>query len=195
MLFTGRSADTAALRSLGLAGVPSCEQCGPCCEHTTVLRVMKMVLGVMMVATASPTCAFAIPRSCHPEGLIRLRGGGRKDTTLLDKGSSLLNEPSVRETLDAVLRETERGAAMLRKSLKPAGGPTTIDAVLSGAVLGVVTGKVLIGDPKLLAVTGAAAFSYAHQCPGQVPPQLRDASRRCSELAHEVRAYFTKGVA
>lgn len=127
--------------------------------------------------------------------LMRLRGGGTSSRGEGGDGiSALLRDPAVRDGVDSALRQAERGAAQLRRSLKPVlGGPTTTDAIFAGAAVGYGTGKILIGDPKLLAVVCAASFAYAHNYPERTVPQLRTAARRCSELAREAREYVTKG--
>lgn len=121
---------------------------------------------------------------------MRLRGGGKAK----GGGGFQIDDPQVRDAIDSVLRETERGAKALRKKIKPLiVGPTMTDAVFAGAAAGFATGKILFGDPKLLAMAGAAAFAYAHSNPENCPRYLRTASRRCSELTREAREFFTQG--
>ena len=121
---------------------------------------------------------------------LRLRGGASSHG-----GSTIfqIDSAALCNGVDAALRETERGAKALRKSLRPLiAGPTMTDALIAGAFTGFATGKILVGDPKLLAMAGSASFAYAHKYPLRVHPSLRKVSRRCSELAHEAREHFTK---
>jgi hypothetical protein len=112
--------------------------------------------------------------------LLRLRGGG--------SGSKpTLSADTVRKDLDSFLVQAERGLASVRKSIKPHTAPTTLDAAVAGAVCGFSCGRILIGDPTLLALVGASAFSYAHHYPSRANPRLLSISRRFAELAHEAR--------
>ena len=121
--------------------------------------------------------------------LMRLRGGRRGG----GGASALLDDPELRQSLDNVPRATEKGASQLRKNLKPLfGGPTATDYAFSGAFVGFATGKILIGDPKLLAVAGASAFAYSHRWPEKTDRRLRAFARRAAELTHEARTHFTQ---
>ena len=91
-----------------------------------------------------------------------------------------------------VLPMAEEGSTSLRKQLKPkARKPTTADAIAAGAAVGFVCGKVVIGDPKLLAMAGAASFAYAHCNPEKSDKRLRAVSNRVAELVHEARSYVS----
>ena len=58
-------------------------------------------------------------------------------------------------------------------------------------MVGFAIGKCLIGDPKFLAMSGACSFAYAHRWPEKTDGRFRAVARRCSELAHESRAYVS----
>ena len=85
--------------------------------------------------------------------------------------------------LDGALGKAESGLGSLRRQLgraqddlgdvdqavrpRPAG--RTGDAALSGCALGLACGWIVVGDPKLLAVVGAASFAYVHRNPACSP--------------------------
>lgn len=127
------------------------------------------------------------------DDLMRLRGGG-KGSGGFDALNQLRDDPAVRRNVDSALRTTENLASGMRKALKPIlRQPTTTDATIAGALVGFITGKILIGDPKLLAIGGACTFAYAHRWPEKTDPRILTVTRRCTELAHEARMHFTSG--
>lgn len=117
--------------------------------------------------------------------MMRLRGGGAGRGSVIPLTSS-------RRSLESWLSRVEQGASALRKAIKPErGDATVVDAAVAGAMVGFGTGKCLIGDPKLLALSGACSFAYAHRWPEKTDGRFRAVARRCSELAHEARAYMS----
>mmetsp|Transcript_243 Transcript_243/g.759 ORF Transcript_243/g.759 Transcript_243/m.759 type:complete len:150 (+) Transcript_243:31-480(+) len=139
-----------------------------------------------IILTHAAFLAVAGAAAPSPGGLTRLRGGS---------ASPALLSPERRRLIDDVLRETERSAATLRQRLRPLGGPTPADAAAAGAALGFCFGKVLIGDPKLLALVGAASFAYAQRHPGSTcrllgaewGSRLKAVSGRSAQVVWDVR--------
>ena len=122
--------------------------------------------------------------------MMRLRGGGAGRGSVIPLTSSL--DEGARRSLESWLSRVEQGASALRKAIKPErGDATVVDAAVAGAMVGFGTGKCLIGDPKLLALSGACSFAYAHRWPEKTDGRFRAVARRCSELAHEARAYMS----
>jgi hypothetical protein len=122
--------------------------------------------------------------------MMRLRGGGAGRGSVIPLTSSL--DEGARRSLESWLSRVEQGAFALRKAIKPErGDATVVDAAVAGAMVGFGTGKCLIGDPKFLALSGACSFAYAHRWPEKTDGRFRAVARRCSELAHEARAYMS----
>lgn len=123
--------------------------------------------------------------------MMRLRGGGGAGRGSGIALASSLDE-GARRSLESWLSRVEQGASALRKAIKPKrGDATVVDAAVAGAMVGFAIGKCLIGDPKFLAMSGACSFAYAHRWPEKTDGRFRAVARRCSELAHESRAYVS----
>ena len=128
-------------------------------------------------SSAAPAPAVPPPAAAPSPAAVSL-------TSSLDEGA--------RRSLESWLSRVEQGASALRKAIKPErGDATVVDAAVAGAMVGFGTGKCLIGDPKLLALSGACSFAYAHRWPEKTDGRFRAVARRCSELAHEARAYMS----
>ena len=70
-----------------------------------------------------------------------------------------------------------------------------MDAAVGGAIMGLCFGKVLIGDPSFLAMSGALTCAYAHHYPAsmcrilgfRVGKRLRVVADRSATFVWEVR--------
>ena len=157
--------------------------------------------GMRIVAILMATCAASakdLPAAISSRRIepLRLRGGA---TAVLDEelrhqlNSWLLQAEETSSKLRKnILPMAEEGSTQLRKKLKPVGSLATgVDAAAAGAVVGFATGKILIGDPKLLAMAGAASFAYAHKYPEKSNVRFRDVANRFADLAHEARTYVS----
>eukprot|EP00316_Scyphosphaera_apsteinii_P013338 CAMPEP_0119306560 /NCGR_PEP_ID=MMETSP1333-20130426/7283_1 /TAXON_ID=418940 /ORGANISM="Scyphosphaera apsteinii, Strain RCC1455" /LENGTH=215 /DNA_ID=CAMNT_0007309883 /DNA_START=145 /DNA_END=789 /DNA_ORIENTATION=+ len=117
----------------------------------------------------------------------RFRGGG-------SAGSQLCLRRRLHAGLDTVLDQAESASAALRRvcALEQSAGsnphvwsregrpvPSMCDAVLVGGVTGFLCGVVLIGEPKVMAATGALSFTFSQRWPERVPPRAHVVVDRC----------------
>ena len=74
-------------------------------------------------------------------------------------------------------------------------GATVFDAMFAGAASGYLCGKLLIGDPALLALAGCMSFGFAKEFPEckWLPPRFVRTSRRAAGAVARLRAQNLKG--
>ena len=114
------------------------------------------------------------------DAVARLRGGGRRAQADRDW----------EQKVDSALDTAERGIARIRSAVrtKSLQGVTAGDAAFSGFVVGVVFGKVLVGDPLVLGLGLGATFAFAQNFPEKAPARLQDVALRGGLIVRRARA-------
>ena len=124
---------------------------------------------------------------------LRLRGGGRfgrapwRSTVHEGVDAILDGTEAASKTLSKGLRDLEPTLRRTLRSLDPRPMPTMGDAAVAGAAAGFLCGAVLVGDPRVMAVAGAAGFAYTHRYPEKVPSRVCAVVDRCSDEVAKLR--------
>ena len=129
-----------------------------------------------LLAALLPACSA---RAAPPSPSL----AGRVDATLSEQVDRLLDRSFGKGgLLDRGLGAAEDGIASLRARVREdrlpsrrrtAGGSLALDAAVAGCVSGFLCGKIVVGDPVLMAVVGAVGAAAATRWPEPDPRALK----------------------
>lgn len=152
----------------------------------------------------------ALPQGVSPATplpqILTLRGGSNSRSSPRGGYSSstlppiITSAPAALDAVDSALFHAEDVLRRLRRRVRECSprdvhaAPSTLDAALGGAACGYLTGLIVVGDPKTMAVAGALCFAWAHRFPEKTHWRLRAVSARPARLARKARARVVEAI-